>query len=276
MFKEAISTLSACLLLFSCSGNSDSDKANALLAEAEQACETGRYELAVTLCDSLKTAYPQEIEARRKSLHIMSLANEGMAVKRLEKADSILAVTGVRGDSLKRLLRWVNNPVEGYYVAQNEPSGTVSATDGLHARVTPEGDFYIISSLKAPAVKSTSVTVSCGGEQASTSTVAYDGERNDRSMGAEVITFLGVECEELGKFVASHADLPVTLTFSGDKSHSISLPKQQAEAIRTLYEYAATVRDAKVAMVEKSKLERTVETARSQAARTFVETDTLK
>ena len=134
----------------------------------------------------------------------------------------------------------------------------------------------MLSSLKAKSVKSTSVTVSNGTDEARTSIVAYDGERNDRSMGAEVITFIGAECDSVGKFISSNVNSPLTLTFNGSTSYSMSLPTAQAKEIALVYDYASTLRRFKVASLEKERLSRALDIARSQAARTFIEKDSIQ
>lgn len=265
------------LSLASCSGNGDTQKAQALLGEAREAVDAGRYEEAIALTDSLKRAYPKEIDTRREALHVLSIATERLSLRRLEKADSMLAVLGIKGDSLTKLIKYVNNPVEGYYVAAQTDPSKFSGSTGIQARVSPSGDFYIMSSLPvAKGVRSTSVSVSDGSETASTAEVPFDGERNDRSFGSEVITFLGVECDDFGRFVKENRSVPLTLTFNGTKSFSMPLPPGNAADIATLYEYATTVREAKVAAIEKERLTRALDIARSQAARTFVEKDSVK
>lgn len=258
-------------ILFSCSGNDDKAKAQALLDSATEAYDSGDYALTLSLADSLKSAYPAEIDMRRQALHLSTRATEGLTLQRLERTDSLLAVLGVRGDSLRRLLRYVNNPIEGYYVGINAKDGGIVGSNGLQARISPEGDFYMISSLKAKPVKSTSVTVSCNGQSASTATVAHDGERNDRSMGAEVITYIGAECDSLGHFIAIHCNEPLTLTFNGSSTYSMPMPQAQVKEIATLYEYSTTMRHAKVASLEKEKLSRALDISRAQAAKTYVE-----
>ena len=129
----------------------------------------------------------------------------------------------------------------------------------------------MISSLKAKQVKSTSVTVECNGERATTSTIAHDGERNDRSMGAEIITFMAPECDTVAVFIAKHVNQPMTLTFNGTSAYKMPLPKAQAQNIATLYDYAVTLRRAKLASLEKEKLTRAIDISRTQAAKTFVE-----
>lgn len=260
----------------SCGGNGDTQKATALLGQAQKAFDSNDYATALSLTDSIKNAYPKEIDVRREALHLSTKATEGLTLQRLQQADSLSAVLAVRGDSLQRMMKFVENPIEGYYVASTADPAKFFGTNGLQARVSPNGDFYLMSSLKAKSVKSTSVEVSAGGEKAATATIAHDGERNDRSMGAEVITFMGVECDSVGHFISNHSGEPVTLTFVGSSAYSMPLPEKQAKEIALLYDYATILRRFKVASLEKERLTRAVEIARSQAARTFVEKDTEK
>ncbi|MGYP001034416984 len=272
--RPLVSALAALSILASCSGSGDKAKAEALLAEATAAYDARNYAGAITLTDSIKSAYPAEIDVRRQALHLATRATEGLTVQKLQEADSLVAVLGVRGDSLQRLVKFVKNPIEGYYTGASTDPESVGAVNGLQARISPDGDFYIISSLKGKPAKSTSVTVSCNGESASTASVPHDGERNDRSMGAEIITFMGVECDSLGRFINKHRATLMTLTFNGSSSHSMPLPAIQASEIATLYDYATTLRQAKLASIEKERLTRMLDIARSQAAKTYIETPT--
>ncbi len=265
------------LSVISCSGNGDKAKAEALLTNARNAVGNGDYAMALALTDSIKRTYPKEIDIRREALHVAATATEGLTVRTLESADSTLAVLGVKGDSLSRLIKFVQNPVEGYYVGAKADPAVVTSSTGIQARVSPDGQFYILSYIPvSKGVKSTSVSVGSNGKNAHTSTIEHDGERNDRSMGTEIITFMGVECDDLGRFLFEHRNEPVSLTFNGAKSFTIPLPSAQAEEIATMYEYSMTVRDAKIASIEKERLTRALEIARSQSARTFVEKDSVK
>lgn len=269
--RSLLSAIASLAMLVACTGSGDKDKAQALLDEATAAYDARDYARALTLTDSIKSAYPGEIDIRRQGLHLATRATEGLTVQRLQEADSLVAVLGVRGDSLQRLVKFVKNPIEGYYTGVSTNPESVGSVNGLQARISPEGDFYIISSLKGRSVKSTSVSVSCNGQNASTASVAHDGERNDRSMGAEVITFMGVECDSLGHFINLHRSTPMTLTFNGVASYSMPLPQAQAAEIATLYDYAVTLRQAKLASIEKERLTRALDIARNQAAKTYVD-----
>ena len=263
--------ISATLLALASCGNSSREAAANLYGQAEGAYDAGNYQLSLDLIDSIKNAYPEEIEIRREALHLSRKALEGLNLRLLEKADSSMVVLQARGDSLKTLLTWVNNPVEGYYVAQGVNPSSATSTTGLQARLSPDGMFYLISCLKGKSVKSTSVSVICGDHSVTTPAVAHDGERNDRSMGAEIITFIGNECDEIGSFILDNLGSPMTLSFNGTTTYSVPLTGKQAAEIATVYDAARTLREFKVAALEKERLSRTVDIARSQAASTFVE-----
>lgn len=262
-------------LLSACGDGGEKEKAELMLKEIQAACDSHNFERALALTDSLKKNFPKQIEARKQALHLASIATEGLTLQRYERADSLLAVLGARGDSLRHLIKFVSNPIEGYYVPANVNPQAFVGTNGIQARVTPGGDFYIISSLNAKSVKSTSVSVSAGGASASTSSVGYDGERNDRSMGAEVITFMGVECDSLGHFIADNRNAALTLTFSGTGSYSMPLPSAQAAEVALIYDYASTIRNFKLASIEKERLGRALEMSCRHSAQTFVEPDSL-
>lgn len=274
-FLFSVCTIAGAMTLTTACSDGNSRKAGALLDEAKSELDAGNFEHVIILTDSIKSAYPREIDIRREALHLATRATEGLTVIQLQEADSIAAVLGAKGDSLVRLMKYVENPIEGYYVAASAMPSTVGASDGIVARVSPDGDFYLISTLKSRKVKSTSVSVSDGTSFASTPSVTHDGERNDRSMGAEVITFIGVEADSVGKFIYENRDKTLTLSFNGESSFSIPLSVQKIDEIALVYDYATTLRNFKLASLEKERLTRALDIARSQAARTFVEKDSI-
>lgn len=272
MCNEATKILIALsILLPACTGDNNEKQAEALVAEAQTALDCGDFEQAIVLTDSVKNSCPRAIEQRKEALYIAVRANEGLSVRRLAQSDSLLVALAARADSLKGLVKFVSNPVEGYYVAAGaNPAATYSQT-GVQPRLSPEGDFYLISTLKGRNLGSTSITLSSAAGSASTSEVAFDGERNDRSQGGEVITFIAAECDSVGKFVFNNPAVTYSLTFNGKGTYTTSLSPSTVRDIATLYDYSLTLRRAKVANLEKQRLTRAVEIARSQAARTYVE-----
>ena len=261
------------IITSSCNGSDDS-AAQALLDQAETALDEGHPALTVELIDSIKNAYPRAIDVRKKSLHVMAKAQEALTRAQLETADSTLAVLFVRADSLQQLLKKVDNPIEPYYVAEGIDPAAARSTSGLHARVSLDGDLYLIATLKGVDARSTAVTVTdASGRTVRTPDIAFDGERNDRSSGLETITFLGAECEETASFITMADRSQLRITFEGARPYTMTLPQAQAEAIATLYNAAATLRALRVASVEKERATRALDLSRSQAARTFPEDD---
>lgn len=268
MFKEPIKYLSvpALAILMSCGGNQVADKARSLYDHAMQLRDQGRYDEAIKMLDSIDHAYPAATEVRRLGLRTRPVLMEQLTSRQLEVADSIAAEDSFRLDSLSRQLQMVPNPIEGYFVPRSEGHVDVSVS-GLHARMSPDGRFYIVASSPSH-IAMTSITVSCNGESASTPAVAFDGERNDRSGSTDVITFIEAESSEVGDFILRHRNSPVTVTYSGKSTVSRPLSDVQKHGIATLSEAASLIRDRKVQELERQRLERLLQAIRSQIART--------
>lgn len=263
--------LGAALIIAGCSG-SDNSAAESLLTQAQEANSQGLYETAIRLVDSIKSAYPRAIEVRKKALHTLAVAQEGVALATLQRADSVVAALTVSTDSLQKLMKKVANPVEPYFVAAASNPADVRNVTGLQARMSPDGDLYIIATLKGTSAKSTSVSIrDSSGATAHTSTVAFDGERNDRTPGLETITFMGSECEDIANFIASHRGDKLHITFEDSRPFTTLLPPKQIDEIALVYDAASTLRALRVASVERERATRALDIARSQAARTFPE-----
>lgn len=262
--------LSTILLAASCGGGSGVNEAEALVASADSAVATGNYTLANELLDTLKSRYPTEIKAIREGMNVRARANEGMIKNELQTTDSLEVVYSHRIDSLSQYFTFVNNPelVEGYYVIKEYATSSLFDRSGLEARITPEGQFYMISSLSGNPVKHTSVTVTVAGESASSSSVAYDGDRNYRSGNTEMITFVGAECDSIGKLLAQNQGKPARVTFTGSRSTSMQLPQNDAKSIALAYSYSEAIITSKKLAAKKELLDRQMILARDQAART--------
>ena len=277
MFNVQNKNIIACIVcgaalvpfLDSCVGTSTADRANELLQQAETFAKEGKYQEALNLLDSLDHAYPAEVDMRRRGMGMRPRMLEQLTNLQLQTADSIAAISAYKLDSLSKNLKMVSNAVENYYVYAAEGAGS-SLSPGLHPRVAADGRFYIIAASPKP-VGATSLTVLSGGESAATSIVGYDGERNDRSSGTDVITFIEAECDDVGRFIATHRDEPVTVTFNGKSNASLTLSDAQRNAVASLYETALLIRERKKQELEKQRLTRLLDVARSQIARTTLD-----
>lgn len=270
-FITATLTLTALTFLASCKGDNSAAEAQSLYDRAEAAINAGDNAGAMALLDSLDSRYASQTEIRRRAMHLRSLAREGLCTVRLAEADSMLVVTQLRADSLRHMLTWVNNDVEGYFIVE----GTSLPPTGIQARVSSEGVFYLISSLEGHNIGHTSLSLSSDNGSVTSTSVAYDGERNRRDSGAELVHFVGAECDTLGHFAFYNRRGPVTLTFNGQSGATYSRPLTMGElsGIATAWDYASSLVRLKVYNLEHEKLERQLAVARSQSARTLPDPD---
>lgn len=262
------------LVLISCS-NAKKDKAQSYIAEAKERFEMRDYAGALATLDSLDINCASEVEQRREAIRMRPAIMEGKLLREIEATDSIIAGLLAETDEMKANLQYVKDSFEGYYTAKELAGKIPAEKSGLYAKMSPDGVLTVISSSTRKAL-STGVTLSANGESASTPAVANDGERNDRSRGVEIITFMPNECDTLGAFAVKHAGVPITLTFDGAQSYSMPLDAVHAHSLAAVYEASMVGSKLRQAQMQKSKLEQQLQVARSQMARTFKPEETDK
>ncbi len=268
---KSVIILSTALTIASCGGSSVSENAQRIYNEALRLNSQCRYQDALDLLDSIDAAYPEATDVRRQAVSLRPIVLEQLTNRQLEIADSISAVSAFRLDSMSASLRLVSNPIENYYIPQCEGRVDVGGSVGLHARMAPDGRPYIIAT--APGhLRLTAVSVSAGGESASTPAVAHDGERSDRSGINDVVTFIEGECIEIGNFISEHKNEPLSVSFSGDKTVSVQLSEPQKQGVASVFEISSLIRQRKKQEIEKQRLERMLQAVRSQIARTVRDT----
>lgn len=160
--------------------------------------------------------------------------------------------------------------VEPYIVAK-KANKALFETTGIQARITTDGEFYVISSLVGMPIKHTSVSFICGNNEVSTLTAEYDGDRNCRSGSTEMITFINTECDTLGVFARANAGKSITLRFNGSKSKNVKISKEDINTFAMTHEYASVISDLKSAFRYKEFLDQQLLLARDQIARTLDE-----
>lgn len=263
-------------LMCACGGKQENPQARELLDNANAAFEQQDYALATTLLDSLQKTFPSELGIQRESMALRPKVIEQTAVLQLQQLDSLDAADTSTLTALKPALKWVKTPgmIEGYWIDAKAYNPNFMNTTGIEARVNEIGQFYIVSSVNSAGnLKHTSVTLKTGSESVTTQTVPYDGESNYRLGGGEVITFSPEQSDTIG-FTAMQAmnanpSATGTLIFNGAKNtKSIRLNAAQTAAIANAYRYSSAVIRARDNQVLRQKLNRTIEIARQQAAKT--------
>lgn len=270
--------IGSCLLalICACGGKQENPQARELLDNANAAFEQQDYAQATTLLDSLQKTFPSELGIQRESMALRPKVIEQTALLQLQQLDSLDAADTSTLTALKPALKWVKTPgmIEGYWIDAKAYNPNFMNTTGIEARVNEIGQFYIVSSVNpAGTLKHTSVTLKTGSESVTTQTVPYDGESNYRLGGGEVITFSPEQSDTIGftamQAVNANPSATGTLIFNGAKNtKSIRLNAAQTAAIANAYRYSSAVIRARDNQVQRQKLNRTIEIARQQAAKT--------
>lgn len=237
-------------------------------SQAKNYFDLGQYESASALLSEIDSLYPKAVGTRRKASLLRPELKERWTAAQLSEIDSLLAVNTIIGDSLRNLMTFVENPLEGYFVAKEIGKTEPRTEAGLHGRISPGFKFYITSSSPNP-IKSTSVRLSANGESVETPTIPFDGERNNRSGKCETITFTEAESAPLGDFILRHNQETIGLTFIGENGQEqhLELPSIQKRSIATEYRYAKTVIRDKFLRLEKERLSKQLYLSRQQIAR---------
>ena len=198
------------------------------------------------------------------------MCSSDLTIKELESTDSLQSWYSHLQDSLMQYFTLVDNPqlVEGYYVIKEYAKSTLFNRTGVESRVSPDGQFYMISSLASNPVKHTSISLTDGNGKVTTATVDYDGERNYRSGGTEMITFTGAECDTLGHFLTDNKAKNIKLIFNGKKSHTTTLSANDRLAMQRAYGLSQAMTGKRRMAAKRDFLDKQLLLARDQAART--------
>lgn len=275
MFNAAIkiayatATITLSMAIASCGSSDKHQQALAMYNQADSAFQCKDYVLARNLLDTLTSRYASETEIQRQVMHLRPMVIEQSTIREMESCDSTTAALEAQKAALTDKFSFINNPelVEGYFVSKKVP-GNLFASGGLEARITPSGEYYMISSVAGRNIKHTHVAVSSGSESVSSAVVNYDGNRNYSSSGTEMITYTAQECDTIGKFVLDHKQASVTVTFQGSGSYKTILTQNQKEAIAETYEMALVMRELGESKRRREFLDRQLALARDQIART--------
>lgn len=263
--------------LYSC-GNNNKDIAQSLYAQAEHLYDSKQYSHSITLLDSLKNNYKDDLDLLKKGLHLRSLNQEGLILQEIEQTDSLISALEDENNRLANSFKYIKHPdmVEGYYIHKSiaDEIDKIDRND-IEPRIDEYDEFYIVSYLAGQDIKHTSVSLtSNSGNSVSTASVAYDGAQNYRFKSGgkayESITFKHEQCDTLGHFAATYDGQSIKGTFRGKKAYSINLSKKQVKAIAETYRYATCKTQGKVSIQKRLYLEQKLDLARKHIEQTKI------
>lgn len=240
---------------------------------AAAAFQAQDYATATALLDSLQKQFPGELNIQRESIALRPQIIEAMATAKIAEVDSMTKADNLTLEELKPALKFVKAPemIEGYWVDAKAYNPSFMNTTGIEARVSEIGQFYIVSSA-SPAIKHTAVSLVGEGVSVSTPEVPYDGDSNYRFGSGEIISFTPEQSDTIGftamNILAEAPATPLSVVLKGAKGpKTVKLSAAQALGIANAYRYSQAVIRARDNVVERQRLEKTIEIARRQAAK---------
>lgn len=274
MNKPLLAIALSFLMLAACGpsrSDSETDAARALYNEADSLFQNALYEQSLAILDSIDRSIPSAVDIRRMGSRLRPQVLERYAAAQISRIDSLSTAGTLAGDSLRKLVRFVDHDMEGYYVALPD-RGNVNPrnTPGLYARMSPDYNFYLIAT--APSknhVNRISLSApGCG--SVTTDPIPTDGERNAACPAGQIITLTEAESEPLARFILqTPPDIPVTLSFltpTASVAASQTLSADSRRSIATLRRFVQTIDNDKFYRLEKERLRLILTQVRQQTA----------
>lgn len=268
MLKEASKLLITALLLAGCSGeNPAKTAADNLVAEAATALDRGDFQKAEILLDSLSATYPKQIEAGRAALSLRPRVMERKTEQEIVDLQAEVMAAAARADSLRGEFKAVpvsEDVFEAYMIHKDVPANWRERTTAV-SRLTPGGEFYMVSSLAGTSVCHDRIKLSAGTKEVTSGTVK--AEREDY-MTRESLRFPEAASEAVGAFAAEIDGSPATVTFIGKKRQTAKLTPKEVHAIAQTYRLSRVLHTIADGNRRLQQLKAKLQLARDQAART--------
>jgi hypothetical protein len=279
-----ISFLSAALMAASvmlgstaCSGgSSDADaKAEQMVAEAANALDRGDYESATAKLDSMISAYPKAINARRQAIDLRPKIIERQTQQEIAELQMLMQATSQFVDSLQAFFTTVprsDDQLESYVISNSAPKNWRERNTAI-ARMSPSGEFYMISSLAGRTTHHTAISLTSDGVTVTSGTVPYDAES---LLSRESVRFASGAADTLGvvacQFDAMHR--PATLRYLGGKTTpSTTLSADEIHAIADTWRLSQAVSSMAPMASRLEQLKAKLQLARDQQARRSTDDD---
>lgn len=220
MKKMFLLSAFAISLLCGC-GESIDSKAEKLLQQATLAYGTGDYSNAKIFIDSIRTAYPTAVTARRGALDLMREVEMAEQQRSLDYCNETIEKLSAERD---KMLAEFDYEKDGRY--QDEASYIVSSqalrlnvfNNLLRARVTESGTAYITSIYRGKKIAHRSVKVSSGDNYASCDKPFMSHTYRNLGVNNERLDFIYGEDGGIADFIAS-ASGDVLVELSGDNGN---------------------------------------------------------
>lgn len=255
------------LLMAACSGgNADRDAAEQLLGQAQAALDRGDFMASAELLDSLSAAYPHEVETGRKALALRPRVMERKTEQEIAELTLQMQSAAQYADSLLQYFSLTprsDDVLEPFYQHRDVAKGWREANTCV-ARVSPSGDFTVISSLAGRTTRHTSIAFEGDGVSVSSGSVPFDAES---LLSRESVRFSAGKADTLGAFAVQMDGKPLTLKYVGARTATAKLPAKEVHAIADTWRLSQALSVAGPGAARLEQLKQKLQVSRDQQAR---------
>lgn len=258
------------LLAVGCSSKGNADEAAAadsLVAQAQAALERGEFQQAEVLLDSVRSAYPHEVAAGRQALQLRPKVMERKTAQEIVELQTLLAAAAQRADSLQQHFNYVARTAdqpEDYFQHKSVTDGWRETNTAI-ARVSPSGDFFMLSSLAGNSTGHTAISLAGEGITVTSGTVAADREA---LLSRESRRFSVGKADTLGAFATQMDGRPLTLAFlGGKKAPTAKISVKEVHAIADTWRLSQALRLSIDGARRLEQLKAKLQVSRDQQAR---------
>lgn len=266
--KLAAAALAALLLVASCGkNNDDAQAADQLVAEASAALARGDFQLASDLLDSLSAAYPHEIEAGRAALKLRPAIMERKTAQEIAELQMYMAAAQAYTDSMQRFFTLTprsDDQPEPFLIHKDVPANWRDRNTAV-ARLSPSGEFYMISSLAGNRTGHNAISLTGEGVTVSSGSVAVEPEP---LLSRESLRFSAGKADTLGVFATQMDGKPLRLDFiGGKKAPSVNLSAKEVHAIADTWRLHQSLSTLAPSAQRLEQLKAKLQVSRDQQAR---------
>ncbi len=263
--------------LSACKGDtSESDAAGALVAEASAALNRGDFLQAEILLDSLSATYPKQIDAGRAAMALRPKVMERKTEQEIVELQALMQYSAQFVDSIMPQFTSVGRSreqLEPYIVSKSVPANWRERNTAI-ARLTPSGEFYVISSLAGRSARHTALRFSSNGASVTSGSVPFDPES---SLSRESVRLSAGKADTLGIFAVQVDGRPVTIDFvGGNKAPSATLSAKEVHAIADTWRLSQALQTINSGNKRLEQLKAKLQLARDQSVRVSPETENTK
>jgi len=261
------------LLFFSACKNHKPKLPDTYLRQANKLFQESNTTLAKTYLDSVHILFPENIDARKKAVHMMYKVEFKEENRNLQYYDSVFTLRKRNLDSCRSKFVLVRDTIyenSAVYVHVEQKNNDYPRTR-LKCEIAMNGDVTLTSVYGGQVpIKHTSFKVSSGDVFAETLRVPIDEAFNysfkDLGVTWEFVTYVPKVQNGTLLFIYKYADKNIKVTLNGDHKYIFYLEKLDKSIIKESVDFAIIVRDVDLLKRNISKSKAKIELLRKRMA----------